>query len=100
MSPSPECLQVGTLTLRKLKEMEKEHGLQGTKDGGSGVSTKVGPAEEVRSESEITDLRFFIMGTVMRLAVLVMYFVLDGGDMQHGVREDGVTAVVHAGARP
>ena len=47
MRSSPDCLQVGTLTLRKLKDMEKEHGLQGTKDGGSGMSGKAGPAEEV-----------------------------------------------------
>ena len=48
MRSLPHCLQVGTLTLRKLKDMEKEHGLQGTKDGGSGVSRKAGAAEEVR----------------------------------------------------
>ena len=40
-------LQIGTLTLRKLKDLEKESGMTGSKEGGS--SKKAGPTDEVRS---------------------------------------------------
>ena len=39
-------LQIGTLTLRKLKDLEKESGMTGSKDGGS--SKKAEPKDEVR----------------------------------------------------
>lgn len=38
-------LQIGTLTLRKLKELEKESGMTGSKDGGS--AKKAEPKHEV-----------------------------------------------------
>lgn len=40
-------LQIGTLTLRKLKDLEKESGMTGSKEGGS--SKKAEPKDEVRS---------------------------------------------------
>ena len=39
-------LQIGTLTLRKLRDLEKESGMTGSKEGGS--SRKAEPKEEVR----------------------------------------------------
>ncbi len=41
------CVQIGSLTLRKLRDLEKESGMTGSKDGGS--SKKAEPKEEVRS---------------------------------------------------
>ena len=38
-------LQIGTLTLRKLKDLEKESGMTGSKEGGS--SKKAAPKDEV-----------------------------------------------------
>lgn len=36
------CAQIGTLTLRKLRDLEKESGMTGSKDG----AKKAGPAED------------------------------------------------------
>ena len=40
-------VQIGSLTLRKLRDLEKESGMTGSKDGGS--SKKAEPKEEVSS---------------------------------------------------
>ena len=41
-------MQIGSLTLRKLRDLEKESGMTGSKDGGS--AKKAEPKEEVRSQ--------------------------------------------------
>ena len=49
------CLQIGSLTLRKLRDLEKESGMTGSKDGGS--AKKAEPKEEVRSRLSRTATR-------------------------------------------
>ena len=41
------CVQIGSLTLRKLRDLEKESGMTGGKDGDS--AKKAEPKEEVNS---------------------------------------------------
>lgn len=45
-----DALQIGTLTLRKLRDLEKESGMTGSKEGGS--ARKAEPREEVRPNQE------------------------------------------------
>jgi hypothetical protein len=45
-----DALQIGTLTLRKLRDLEKESGMTGSKEGGS--ARKAEPREEVRPNPE------------------------------------------------
>ena len=49
------CVQIGSLTLRKLRDLEKESGMTGSKEGGS--SKKAEPKEEVRSRLSPTAMR-------------------------------------------
>lgn len=46
-------MQIGSLTLRKLRDLEKESGMTGSKDGGS---KKEAPADEVRASAAPWDL--------------------------------------------
>ena len=45
-----DALQIGTLTLRKLRDLEKESGMTGSKEGSS--ARKAEPREEVRPNPE------------------------------------------------
>jgi hypothetical protein len=43
-----DLVQIGTLTLRKLRDLEKESGMTGSKEGGS--ARRAEPTEEVRAQ--------------------------------------------------